>query len=739
MRTKDIALAAGFALSTVPANAQLHSWIDPGFASWSSQQSWSPFGVPNSPNAQAWVGLSPNVSNQTVKLDMTVKLAALSISDGMSVWTNTYTLDAAAGDVTIAGRNTLDGNIQYPSRLYIEGPDTTGAVLRDVFVEDGAKVTLAREAIVFINNAISIDGVSELDGVGEVFFFSTEGDAIINDGWIKAEGADGLHLNGVSSSTLDLDGVSENGRLTAYTESPTIRTELVVTGNVEPFGGSAGVGPGDTLRINSNGPFTLENGGSVTLEGDPARVAALEGSPWHVEGGIHSIGKTSYFTADQHFMPGSSTMVSGDGDFFLHGETTITGGTFNVIESSRLMFMNPGPQPFTGATFNLDRGWISGSGTIVTSDAPGGGAITGAGTVLLPIDNNGTISAVASEDNPDDLSFLKRLGLYNDDSDMDGSNDTGTLNAVEGNLYIITGEGKTFAGTANVGEDWGLVFYFDPITVLPPAVVNLDGGTFRSSVNAPNIFELEQLPLDFGGTLNVVSTGEIVADTTFKPTTQATLAGNLDFVGDTIIEPGATFTKSDPAGQITVPGDYTLTLKNASEIAVDVIASGTLRPGDGPGTAAVDGDVFVGGTLELEARAASPGLYDLLQVSGVLEARGTISVVSTGYIPQAGDVLDMLDFGAFVDLGYTLELPPLEGSLAWDTADFETDGVLRVVGVPCGPADLAEPFGLLDFFDVTEFLSEFGAGNPIADFNDDGQLNFFDVSAFIVSFNAGCP
>lgn len=738
MRTKDIVLAAGFALSTVSANAQLHSWIDPGFGSWSSQQSWSPFGIPNSPGAQAWVGLSPNASNHSVKLDMNVKLAALTISDGMGVRTNTYTLDVAAGDVTIAGRNTLDDNTQRPSFLYIDGPDTTGAVLKDVFVEDGAKMTLAREAVVFINNAINIDGISELEGVGEIFFFSPVGDAIINDGWIRAKNIDGLHLNGVSSSTIDLDGLSENGRLSAYTESPTIRTELVVTGNVEPFGGSAGVGPGDTLRINSNGPFTLESGGSVTLQGDPAYAASLDGSPWHVEGVIRSIGKKSYFHADQHFMPGSSTWVTGDGDFFVLGETTITGGTFNVIESSRLLFQNPGAQPFTGATFNLDWGWISG-GAIVTSDAPGGGSITGNGTVLARVDNNGTISAVASENNPDDASFLKRLAIYSDDSDMDGSNDTGTLNAVDGNLYISTGPDKTFAGTANVGKDRTMLFFIDPITVLSPAVVNLYGGTFRSSVNAPNIFELDQFPLDFAGTLNVVSTGEIVADTTFKPTTEATLAGNLDLVGNTIIEPGATFTKSDPAGQITVPGDYTLTLKNASEIAVDVIASGTLRPGDGPGTAAVDGGVFIGGTLELEARAASPGLYDLLQVTGVIEARGTISVVSTGYIPQAGDVLDMLDFGAFVDLGYTLELPPLEGPLEWDATDFETDGVLRVVGVPCNPADLSEPFGLLDFFDVSKFLSDFGAGNPIADFNNDGQINFLDVSEFIASFNLGCP
>jgi hypothetical protein len=47
--------------------------------------------------------------------------------------------------------------------------------------------------------------------------------------------------------------------------------------------------------------------------------------------------------------------------------------------------------------------------------------------------------------------------------------------------------------------------------------------------------------------------------------------------------------------------------------------------------------------------------------------------------------------------------------------------------------------GALNFFDVSAFLSAFGAMDPIADFNNDGQFNFFDVSAFLSAFSAGCP
>jgi len=53
---------------------------------------------------------------------------------------------------------------------------------------------------------------------------------------------------------------------------------------------------------------------------------------------------------------------------------------------------------------------------------------------------------------------------------------------------------------------------------------------------------------------------------------------------------------------------------------------------------------------------------------------------------------------------------------------------------PC-PADLF-PDGVLDFFDVSNFLDLFAQGD---DYNGDGLTDFFDVSAFLDDFGAGCP
>jgi len=47
--------------------------------------------------------------------------------------------------------------------------------------------------------------------------------------------------------------------------------------------------------------------------------------------------------------------------------------------------------------------------------------------------------------------------------------------------------------------------------------------------------------------------------------------------------------------------------------------------------------------------------------------------------------------------------------------------------------------GLLNFFDVSDFLTAYGNQDPAADFEPDGLYNFLDVSAFLTAYGAGCP
>lgn len=58
----------------------------------------------------------------------------------------------------------------------------------------------------------------------------------------------------------------------------------------------------------------------------------------------------------------------------------------------------------------------------------------------------------------------------------------------------------------------------------------------------------------------------------------------------------------------------------------------------------------------------------------------------------------------------------------------------------CSAADLAPPFGTVNFFDFAEYIGRFNEGDPSADIAEPfGTLNFFDVAAFLSLFNAGCP
>lgn len=56
------------------------------------------------------------------------------------------------------------------------------------------------------------------------------------------------------------------------------------------------------------------------------------------------------------------------------------------------------------------------------------------------------------------------------------------------------------------------------------------------------------------------------------------------------------------------------------------------------------------------------------------------------------------------------------------------------------PADVAVPFGVVDFFDLSAFLFWFNNRDPAADVAEPfGVFNFFDVSAYLRSFAEGCP
>ena len=78
------------------------------------------------------------------------------------------------------------------------------------------------------------------------------------------------------------------------------------------------------------------------------------------------------------------------------------------------------------------------------------------------------------------------------------------------------------------------------------------------------------------------------------------------------------------------------------------------------------------------------------------------------------------------------------GSYAALTGEFGTPGSYNAPSCDACPADFTGD-GVLDFFDVSAFISAYNAMDPAADLNGDGGFDFFDVSAFIGLYSAGCP
>jgi choice-of-anchor B domain-containing protein len=80
------------------------------------------------------------------------------------------------------------------------------------------------------------------------------------------------------------------------------------------------------------------------------------------------------------------------------------------------------------------------------------------------------------------------------------------------------------------------------------------------------------------------------------------------------------------------------------------------------------------------------------------------------------------------------------GSVVEAGVDAVKITVLNCEDAPDCPADLAAPFGTLDFSDVVAFLGAFASSDSAADLAPPfGTFDFSDVVAFLASFGSGCP
>lgn len=134
--------------------------------------------------------------------------------------------------------------------------------------------------------------------------------------------------------------------------------------------------------------------------------------------------------------------------------------------------------------------------------------------------------------------------------------------------------------------------------------------------------------------------------------------------------------------------------------------------------------------------AGQDGFSALFELSNQINDNGGISSVS----PDQGLTIVSLPN----DL--PMDSEGVSGPLVWESGAINTPSLQVTVnaalargpGSPCSAVDYAEPYGVLDFFDVSAFLAAYNDGAGQADLVYDGDLNFFDVSVFLQLYSQGC-
>lgn len=232
------------------------------------------------------------------------------------------------------------------------------------------------------------------------------------------------------------------------------------------------------------------------------------------------------------------------------------------------------------------------------------------------------------------------------------------------------------------------------------------------------------------------------------------------------------------------PSTYTATIDLAASFSSSLVfeigdtdsldnsGTGNFNPGAG---ADLDGDANADfsyavryhqpGTTDFDGDGVPDGDPDDQELTAWLLVTGNGDIDLDGnYVPET-DVPGAIGiedaFDIFIDVDEDGVLEPIgtffyggfecggpTGNTAFAQFYFKLFGpscLLARCTPPC-PSDLFPPSGgdgVLNFFDLNQYLTLFHSADPAADIfprsDPDGLINFFDLNQFLIEFSAGCP
>jgi autotransporter-associated beta strand protein len=477
--------------------------------------------------------------------------------------------------------------------------------------QSGATVNITGGELAVVNNGVwtagKFFGRTTTVNItnGKLAFYSDAAGTTLGGtgGWVVGGGTSTININsgGVLSSptwTVNASGGGAGGGTgTVFFDGGTLQatassTNYLSTGTI-------------FVRFRTNGGTIDTGANNITMGNNMNRDTAVAN-----DGGLTKIGS------------GTLTLTATASTY--NGPTTVNGGKL-VISSATIT--SKAFVVASGATLQFDRA-TDATQTLST--------LTGAGTFLKT--GTGKLTLTSGSTSAQNTVNMTAGGLI----DVQG----GTLLASDFNTQNPTSWPSTNRGGLNIAS--GATFD----GVLTNVVVDtLTGaGTYQAGWFGPRDLTVgsNNGSSTFSGVIRDNGSGGAAAVVNLVKTGTGalTLSGANTYAGSTNVNNGSLIVNGSIAGSsLAVRNGATLGGSGIVSTNVNVLAGGTLAPGNSPGILTINGNLnYSGGTLSVEVNGAAPGNlssnHDQLVVNGTVTlaaSGGTTLAPSIGYTPSPTD------------------------------------------------------------------------------------------------------
>jgi hypothetical protein len=537
--------------------------------------------------------------------------------------------------------------------------------------------------------------------------------AMTNEGLISADSAGG-------TMELTANPKANNARIEAVTAGTLDIQNITVTQSPDAV-------------ISADGPDT-----TVRLSGPTIVSGTLSG----LNGGLVSVALNS--TVENVALEGAAEI---QGFRYLDVQGTLTNN--GVVRVNPTM-INSG----TGLRF-ADGAVLAGSGRVVLEHVPsaasvsniGGGmtmthaaghTIEGQGRIVAVMTNNGLINANVTGASMEILGTTKA-----NNADMIADNG-GRMN------FITTEIGQAPTGVIRA-DGPGSIVDLSATSITGGTLEGVNGGLVRLSAGNATLDHValrgetvvngfRYLDIDQGTTLD----GRITVNPTLNNAgTGVRFLSEFTLEGDGVIRLAHVNTASTIGGLAGVASaglGAGIRVEGVGRLQIPLTVHGEIAPGlDGVGTMSAGSPVTLAPTSAFVAEVAGNQVSDVFATTSTFVADGTLEVSFVdGFNPPLSWTATIVTTGANGVSGAfdTVNAPqPADSRLEFRVV-YDTNRIR--VGAFCR-AD-ASGDGILNFFDISEFIADYNAGDPAADIAAPfGALNFFDIAEFIARYNTGCP